>query len=186
MKGKEKNQLSWKEAFRLNNRAFRLIYRKYPKMIFSRLIGIVWDAFTPYASIYLSARIVGELAGARDVERLRKLVIITLGAEACLALAGALLTKWKNYTNAGTYFKVEQFYEEKLLDMDFIDIDDSKIHDLYYKILQFRSGETGGLCACCAFLKGWFRLCLPCSVVFCLRFLSLRAKCRKVPGHTCC
>lgn len=145
MKEKENNRPSWREAFRLNGRAFCMIYKKYPKMIISRFACIVWDALTPYISIYLSARIIGELAGARDVARLRELVLVTLGAEAFLALGKAMLTKWKNYANAGYYFKMEKFFEEKLLDMDFIDIDDSRTHDLYYKIHQFRSGGGWGL-----------------------------------------
>ncbi len=145
MKGKDKNQLSWREAFRLNGRAFRLIYKKYPQMIFSRFVSTVWDALTPYISIYLSALIIGELAGARDVERLRELVLVTLCAEALLALANAILIKWKNYVNAGSNYKWKKFYEEKLLDMDFIDVDDSRTHDLYYKIEQFRYGGGWGL-----------------------------------------
>lgn len=145
MKGNDKNKLSWKEVCNLNGRGFRMIYKKYPQMLLSRFMCIVWDVLTPYVNIYLSARIIGELAGARDAGRLRELVLITLSMEAFLALTKALLTKWKNYINSASYLMVEQFYAEKMLEMDFIDIDDSKTHDLYYKIQQFRSGGDWGL-----------------------------------------
>ncbi|MDE7060210.1 MAG: hypothetical protein K2O71_01265, partial [Lachnospiraceae bacterium] len=145
MKGNDKNKFLWKEVCSLNGRGFRMIYKKYPQMLLSRFMCIVWNVLTPYVSIYLSARIIGELAGARDVGRLRELVLITLGMEAFLAFGKALLNKWKNYVNSASYLMMEQFYVEKMLEMDFIDIDDSKTHDLYYKIQQFRSGGDWGL-----------------------------------------
>lgn len=122
-----------------------MILKKYPKVIFSRFVSMVWDVLTPYITIYLSAQIIGELAGAKNVGRLRELVLATLGTEAFLALGKALIAKWKNYVNSASYLMVEQFYVEKLLEMDFIDIDDSRTHDLYYKIQQFRSGGDFGL-----------------------------------------
>lgn len=145
MRGKDKKKLSWKEVCRLNGRGFRMIYKKYPQEVFSRFICMIWDVFTPYVNIYLSAQIIGELSGKKDEGRLWKLVLFTLGVEAFLAFGKALLTKWKNYVNSASYLMVEQFYVEKLLEMDFIDIDDSKTHDLYYKIQQFRSGGDWGL-----------------------------------------
>lgn len=141
---KKDNRLSFREAYKLNNRAFKMVSKKYPGMISSRIICVIWSAITPYITIYLSALIVGELAGARDAERLKKLVLATLGAEVLFAFVGALLTRWRNYKNTGLYFKTEQFYTEKLLNMDFIDVDNSKIHDLFYKIQQYRnSGDWG-------------------------------------------
>ena len=128
MKEKDEKKLSWKEVCRLNGRGFRIIYKRYPKLVLSRFVPMVWDVLTPYISIYLSARIIGELAGTRDLGRLRELVLITLCVEAFLALGKALLTKWKNYVNSTLFLMMDQFYVDKLLGMDFIDIDDGKMH----------------------------------------------------------
>ena len=92
---KKDNRLSFREAYKLNNRAFKMVSKKYPGMISSRIICVIWSAITPYITIYLSALIVGELAGARDAERLKKLVLATLGAEVLFAFVGALLTRWR-------------------------------------------------------------------------------------------
>lgn len=142
---KKDKLLSFREAYKLNNRAFKMVSKKYPGMISSRIICVIWSAITPYITIYLSALIVGELAGARDSERLKKLVFVTLGAEVVFSFVGALLTRWRNYKNTGLYFKTEQFYTEKLLNMDFIDVDSSKTHDLLYKIQQYRNSGDWGL-----------------------------------------
>ena len=75
----DKKLLSWKKAIGINNRAFALLYRRWPQMLISRLARVIWSALTPYVGIYLSALVIDELAGARDPERLRNLVLITLG-----------------------------------------------------------------------------------------------------------
>ena len=99
---KENKKLkSWGEAARLNDRAFKLLYKHYPRMLLSRLISATWTAVAPYAGIYLSALIIDELAGGRDSERLILLVLITLASAAMIALVSALLNKWKETQNAG-------------------------------------------------------------------------------------
>ena len=58
------------KAFKINVRAFKLLYERYPQMMLSRLFTEIWNSLTPYVGIYLSALIIGELAGCRDAERL--------------------------------------------------------------------------------------------------------------------
>ena len=57
---KDKKLLTWREAWKLNRRAFVLIYKQCPHMILSRLICVVWDSLTPYIGIYLSALLITE------------------------------------------------------------------------------------------------------------------------------
>lgn len=80
---------TWREAWRLNRRAFILIYKRCPRMILSRLICIVWDALTPYAGIYLSALLITELTEARDPAVLTKLVLSILFSAALISLIAA-------------------------------------------------------------------------------------------------
>ena len=58
---KDKKLLKWREAWKLNRRAFALIYKRCPHMIISRLVCVAWDALTPYIGIYLSALLITEL-----------------------------------------------------------------------------------------------------------------------------
>ena len=74
-------------------------------MIVSRIFMIVWSSLTPYVGILLSALIIDELAGARNIERLKLLVGITLIAEAAIALVSAFLSKWRQTQNAGIAVK---------------------------------------------------------------------------------
>ena len=98
---KTENKMTLGRAFRANNRALKLVYKYYPQMVISHLISVVWNALTPYVGIFLSALVIDELVGNRNIERLQTLVIITLTSAAIIALGTALLNKWKNTQSAG-------------------------------------------------------------------------------------
>lgn len=140
-----KKLLPWREAIRLNNRAFRLFYRRDPQQVLSRLISVVWTALTPYVGIYLSALIIGELAGGRDRERLEYLVLLTLGAAAVIALVSAFLDKWTEVRSAGLWIKTEHIWAEKLLDMDYGNLDKAENAELLSKVRENHNYGGRGL-----------------------------------------
>ena len=142
---KTKKQMPWREMLRLNNRALKLFYKRYPQMILSRLISVVWNSLTPYVSIYLSALVIDELAGSRNVERLQLLVLITLASAAVIALGTALLKKWMEAQSAGMWFKVENILSEKMLDMDYVSLDETHTAELLSTIRQNMNGGGWGL-----------------------------------------
>lgn len=55
---------SWRETRTLTSRAFRIFFKRYPQMVMSRLLSVMWTALTPYVGIYLSALVIDELAGS--------------------------------------------------------------------------------------------------------------------------
>lgn len=141
----DKKRLSWKEAYIINQKAFGVIYKKYPQMFTSRIICIIWDSLTPYIGIYLSALLIEEISTKREPETLTKLVLITLLSAAFISLISAFLIKWRDTQCAGMYFKVKQIFTEKLLDMDFVHIDDTKTHEKLSTIDQNQNGGGWGL-----------------------------------------
>lgn len=74
-RSKEKKLLSWRETWKINLCAVKLIYARYPGALISRIVRVIFAALSPYVGIYLSARIIDEIAGARDTERLIHLVL---------------------------------------------------------------------------------------------------------------
>ena len=140
-----KNLLSLKEAYTVNQKAFKLLYRQYPQMFTSRLACVIWDALTPYIGIYLSALIIDELSTTRDSETLTILMLIALVGAAIISLVSAFLTKWRDTQCAGMYFKVNQIFTKKLLDMDFASVDNTKTHELLSTIDQNQNSGGWGL-----------------------------------------
>ena len=147
MRRKGKKELTWKRVYKANQRAIKLIYTHYPKMVLSRLIYTVWTALAPYVGIYCSALIIGELAGGKDAGKLAELVLFTLITEAAIAFVSALLLKWQNSEGGGMYqyFQIQQIFTKKLLDMDFVKIDEEKTHEMLSSIEQYQNGGGWGL-----------------------------------------
>ena len=142
---KKTDKVSLKRAFATNHRALKLIYKHYPQMVVSQLLSVVWNALMPYVGIFLSALVIDELAGGRDVKRLQMLVIITLASAAVIALGTAFLNKWKETQNAGWWLKIEHIVSEKMLDTDYVNLDDTHTAEMLSTIRQNFNGGGWGL-----------------------------------------
>ena len=90
-------KLSYREAIKLNYRSITVWQKFCPGLFLSILLSSGFEALSPYVTIWLSARIIGELAGRRNPQELLRLVILQLASEAILALAGGIVNRWKNY-----------------------------------------------------------------------------------------
>lgn len=140
-----KKEPSWKESRRANMRALRLLYEQHPQMILSQIFYAVWQALTPYVGIYLSALLIDEIAGGKDRGRLTQLVIASLVTAAVIALGTALLTRWQNTAAAEMPFVMSKIFADKMLDMDYVSVDNTETHELFYKIQQNEIGGGFGL-----------------------------------------
>ncbi len=142
----EKTKLkSWKETISYNYRALSIFYKRSPKTVISRIICTVWNALTPYISIYFSALIINELTGERNINRIKVLVIITLCTSAVTALIGAMLNKWKNTYNSGLWYDFKHIFAEKRLDMDYADLDSTYAAQLHSTIEQNNNSSGWGI-----------------------------------------
>lgn len=136
---------SWSSTIKLNIKALKLYYYYYPQVVISRFLYVIWTSLTPFVNIYLSALIINELAVGKDINHLYNLVLLTISTALILGLITALLNKWKETQTSGLWFKVEQIYADKLLDMDYIDVDETKIYELISTIRENQNGGGWGL-----------------------------------------
>lgn len=139
------SKMTDKEAFQLNKRALGIWWKYEPKMFLSTLIVSVTGAFIPFVGIYLSARIINELAGARNPERIGGLVIMTLLTTTMLSLIQAALERWKSSHRNGTYYKEYKIYFDKILSMDYEDLENNHTYDLISRIDQNKQWTGRGL-----------------------------------------
>lgn len=142
---KKKKGLSWAEVLKYDHRVLQMFFQRYPQMILSRFFKVLWSALTPYAGIWLSALIIDELAGDRDLARLRMLVLAALLAAAAIALLSALLAKWTETSCAGLWWKGEHIFSEKFFDMDYAELDRTETSTLDSTIHQNMSGGGWGI-----------------------------------------
>ena len=141
----DKKRKSWGETMKMTGWALGIFYRRYPQMVISRLTCVAWAALMPYVGIYLSACLIDELAGRRDADHLRFLVVLLLFSQAGIALVAALLKKWKETQNAGMVFKVQSVFAEKFLDLDYGKMDETRTSELFSTIRQNENGGGWGL-----------------------------------------
>ena len=142
---KKNKEISFREAFRLNQRAIQICWKEYPWVFLSSAAFSLVNALAPYVGIWLSAKIINELAGGRDIQTLIRLVTAALVSAAALSLLRAVLERWKNSQHAGYWNKTQKIYTDKFFTMDFSSIDDPHTQDLYAQIRQNMQWSGWGL-----------------------------------------
>ena len=137
--------MSGKDSAAITLRAFRLLCRIYPGVIISMIANIIWNALTPYVGIWFSAQIIGELAGGRSSEALKKLVLASLACAAVISLVGGIIGRWANAESRKTWFAEQYLFVSKNLDMDFVRLDRSETQKLLHTIEASRNNSGWGL-----------------------------------------
>lgn len=105
-------------------RGYKLWWGASPQIILAPITCAALEGLAPFVGIYLSARIINELAGGRDAQLLTKLVIAALVSAALLSFAIAGLKSWKNCQDIHLWYTRKKFLADKLHTMDFEKIDD--------------------------------------------------------------
>lgn len=142
--GSEK-KLSYREAWKRNLRGWKIYWKLCPGRFVSDSLRCVFQAVSPYVTIWISARLINELAGNRDPRQLAKWVVIQLAAGAVLALVSGVLNRWYNYERANAARLDDRVCVEKMLSLDYADIDRQYVYDLYSQITQTENWAGFGL-----------------------------------------
>ena len=144
MANKEK-KLGYLAAWKLNLRAWGIWRKLCPQVFVSLLLSSVVKAVTPYVTIFLSARIIDELSGARRPDQLLRWVVLTLACTAACALLQGVLTRWSNYARDCAGQLDDQIYMDKMVALDYADVDRQAVFDLYSQIRQNENWSGWGL-----------------------------------------
>ncbi len=144
-KEKNKELLSWKETWKYSLRALKLFYRYRPGLLWIHTFYTVYTALTPFVNIFLSARIIEELSGGRDPHRLTLLVLLTLGLAALLSLITSLTRRHFRVEDQYLYWLERTIRADKILNMDYALVDDTKIHEKLDTLEQYSSGAGRSL-----------------------------------------
>ena len=102
--------------------------------IILHLIIEIISQFSPYITIYMSARIIDELVGAKDINTLILYVLITIGANMLLSLVINGLNHLKNYHQNQMYKNENMLFSEKIMSMDYENTENRDIYLLRERI----------------------------------------------------
>ncbi len=142
----KQEKTSAKEAFKLNYRAFKLMHEEMPKTFISAAVYEIISTVTPYVSIFISAQLINELAGARNPETLWRWVVISLILAAILSAFNAVALHWRTIYNSFDviWFTGDNIYRKKRLSMDFGVTDSQKVKDLTTQIWHNKNWNSWG------------------------------------------
>ena len=137
-----------KQAVLAEIRGLKLIGAYAPGLIPSTVLQSLVTALSPYATIWLSAQLLEELAGQCRASVLWKWVIATLAVTATMGIMSALLKRWYDTCSAMYDPNKRRIFTDKFFSMDYADVDDRKIRDLRAQIFQNENFMGYGLNRC--------------------------------------
>ncbi len=132
-------------AWRLNLRAWKMMFQESPGYFVSNLASSFCEALTPYVTILLSARILSELAGSRDPQSLAFWAGMTVAVTALLALAGGALKQWSVYERDSLNAQRFKCVADKMAVMDYAELDRQEVYDHYSQVQQNDNWRGVGL-----------------------------------------
>jgi len=133
-----------KQHINLILRGFKQIAQFPRPILLSRTLSSIVQAGLPFINIWFSAQILNELAGNRDSDRLMFLVTLTLGLNLAATLAGHLLRRWEAYCDSQSFQLVWGIYTDKMLSMDYIDVENPDIQQQNSTLKQHHQGMGFG------------------------------------------
>lgn len=145
---------NFKKGVSILKRSIRLIQKMTPWYIGLLILQSAVSAFIPYIPIYMSAKILTELAGEQNIQRLIIYVVITIGVTLLTAIFSSLLTyriKLKDYQFNAKY---EEILNNKTYTMDFSKIERADINEHRSLIDANRNSFGGGLLAVVSGVSG--------------------------------
>ena len=142
---KNKDKVTLKEVFQIHWRAYKDVSHLCPGVFAVTAIHSVAKAISPYVTVFFSARIINELAGQRRMEELISLVITALISMGTMTLVTGLLQRWREVISDRYSYRKFHFFADKMLSMDFADVDNPKTHDLRSQIDQSENWSGWGI-----------------------------------------
>ena len=139
---KKSDRVSIRETMTIHLRAVKDVNRLVPGVFTSTVFYAIVSALSPYATIWLSAQLINELASTRRTDILMRWVLLIIAVTALLGLAKSALERWHEARESAFYRQYDQLFSEKFLTMDFADADKQKTRDLFTQIQQ--SSNWGG------------------------------------------
>ncbi len=146
MNKQKKNRLSFREAMAYSWRGFLIWWKAAPEVLVSAGIRRAVDALAPYLPLYFTARLVNAIAGGGDPGAIWRTLALLLLSTAAVGAAKAAAACWDDgLRDIQQWSAWSRLFFEKLLSMDFRDVDDPKTQALLTQIKQDRNWGGWGL-----------------------------------------
>ena len=135
MKRKKEHKGVFWENISLIKRALSIISELTPNRLKINVIKAVIDALTPYIAICMSALIIDELTGAREISVLIRYVLITTGGTLFFHMTSAILQQKIAVMNVVFHQELKKHLNNIKLNLDYDKMENPKYNELHSKIV---------------------------------------------------
>ncbi len=140
---KEKGNMH--HAFAVHLRGIRELHRVSPRFFPILTLHSLFDAITPYVTVFFSARILKELAMLRRADILWKWVAAGVLCTGFTSVLKAVLWRRYNTLLSDLWGRKEILFIRKMFSLDFSELDRQENHDLRAQIRQNENWASWGL-----------------------------------------
>lgn len=119
-----------------NLRAIKLWHSLCPSNFFLLVGDALFSNLSPYFNIYLSAEIVNEVAGARSVQKITTLVLITIFGNLAISVICGIL--WREFSHSTTLLRQREdlLFNNKTLTLDYENLERTEVRQMRRKIIE--------------------------------------------------
>lgn len=143
---KKQDRLSFRQAMAYTRRGLIIWWRAEPGMLLSAGAREAVTALAPYLPLYFTAQLVNAIAGGEDPAAVWRMLAALLLSTAAVGAAQAAVSCWDGVMRYSHQWPTwSRIFFEKLLSMDFCDVDDPKTQALLTQIQQNRNWGGFGL-----------------------------------------
>ncbi len=142
----KKERLSFRQVMAYSRRGFAIWWKVKPELLVSAAVQRAADALAPYLPLYFTARLVNAIAGGAGAGEVWPLLGWLLASTAAAGTLLAAVKCWDETMRYSHQFPAwNRIFFDKLLSMDFCDVDDPKNQALFTQIQQARQWSGWGL-----------------------------------------
>ncbi|MCL1845205.1 MAG: ABC transporter ATP-binding protein/permease [Defluviitaleaceae bacterium] len=139
------HNLTLKQQFANIGRGLKIITNLPKPAMLSNAVSILVDVPIPFANLWFSARLLNELAGARDRGNLIFLAAMLIGINLVTRLIGSAVNRWAAYCNSQNQVVMENILCNKMFDVDFTDLENPEFQLEYSTLREHLQGMGYGL-----------------------------------------
>ena len=137
-------KISWRRAARVNVRAVRLLASKNKYMFPYAVVKALLNVVSSYVGLVIMAGLLGELAGERRAETLALWALASLFSTAAFGLINGGMYHAYEIRSSLFSANMQRIEDEKFMSMDYCDVENQKVRDIYDQIVQNRTWNGWG------------------------------------------
>lgn len=140
-----------KGNFKKNSRTFKIglseIYKLQPWILPVTITDALFKSIVPFINIYMSARIIDELLGLKNIDKLIFLVVTTISLNFIIHLISTALEHLLIMLKSVMEHNQQMALNEKIINMDYEHVENPEVHSLRTKISESQTLCGGGVYA---------------------------------------